>query len=372
MTGVASATRGAKNGPNNDFHPDLNLTLMCPECRINPPDLVERFSEGDVVCGNCGLVLGDRVVDTRSEWRTFSNDDQGNDDPSRVGDAGNPLMDDNQLDTMIAQTHVPGGAGGGSNIGRDLSRTQNKTAHAKKNNELSEAFSRISQLCEAYSLPRVVQDSAKQAYKLSYEDKKLKNKSKESVMAAAIFLACRHSNVARTFKEVSVLTSVPINEIGKTFNIMKNLLQELPVQNGMPVSAAKLSSPLAGAGIGGGAMGSDTPLGQTTAQDLIARFCSYLGLSSQVTRAAEYIARHMKEQGTLAGRSPTSIAAAVIYFASGIFGEPQTASRIAERAGVAEGTIKNSYKLMWKAREKLVDPKWIESGKAKMENAPKI
>ena len=49
------------------------------------PNIIEDFRSGDVVCGNCGLVLGPRIIDTRSEWRTFSNDDGGGDDPSRVG-----------------------------------------------------------------------------------------------------------------------------------------------------------------------------------------------------------------------------------------------------------------------------------------------
>lgn len=184
------------------YHANLNVKLMCPECRIMPPDIVERFSEGDMVCGNCGLVLGDRIVDTRSEWRTFSNDDQGNDDPSRVGDAGNPLLDSNQLDTMISYGQP------GSNLGRDLNRLQSKS-NDKKDTVLQSAFSKISQMCEAFLLPKMVQDAAKEAYKIVYDDRKLKGKSQESIMAAAIFIACRHSGVARTFKEIWALTSVP-------------------------------------------------------------------------------------------------------------------------------------------------------------------
>lgn len=34
-----------------------------------PPNLVEEFSSGDTVCGSCGRVLGERAIDTRSEWR---------------------------------------------------------------------------------------------------------------------------------------------------------------------------------------------------------------------------------------------------------------------------------------------------------------
>lgn len=306
----------------------------------------ERFSEGDLVCGNCGMVLGDRIVDTRSEWRTFSNDDQGNDDPSRVGDAGNPLMDDNQLDTIIA-SGAPG-----SNLGRDLGRIQNRSAHDKKDNTLQSAFSRISQMCEAYSLPKMVQDSAKQAFKLSYEDKKLKGKSMDSLMAAAIFFACRHSGVPRTFKEMWVLTKVPKKEIGRTFKIMEKLILDLGVKPGQVSEVGQLS--------------------QTSAADLMRRFCSHLGLSPQITRAAEHIAHCAKDEGTLAGRSPTSIAAAAIYFAAGLFGESLSASKISATAGVSVGTIKTSYKLLWDAREKLVNPEWIKSGKAKWEDAPGV
>ena len=55
------------------FGPDLNVRLICPECRNPNPKIVEEFSSGVLVCGGCGLVLGDRIVDTRSEWRVSYN-----------------------------------------------------------------------------------------------------------------------------------------------------------------------------------------------------------------------------------------------------------------------------------------------------------
>lgn len=140
--------------------PNLNVTLTCPECKIFPPDLVERFSEGDIVCGSCGLVLSDRVVDTRSEWRTFSNDDQNGDDPSRVGDAGNPLLDTEDLSTMISY------APDSTKAGRELSRAQSKSLVDKKDNALAAAYIKISQMCDGYQLPKIVLDGAKEVYKM--------------------------------------------------------------------------------------------------------------------------------------------------------------------------------------------------------------
>ena len=49
--------------------PDLSVRLICPNCRDPNPKIREEFREGDLVCEGCGLVLADRIVDTRSEWR---------------------------------------------------------------------------------------------------------------------------------------------------------------------------------------------------------------------------------------------------------------------------------------------------------------
>lgn len=46
---------------------DLAVRLICPDCQDPNPNIVESFASGDLVCGNCGMVLGDRIVDTRSE-----------------------------------------------------------------------------------------------------------------------------------------------------------------------------------------------------------------------------------------------------------------------------------------------------------------
>lgn len=55
--------------PPPTYGPDLAVRLICPDCQDENPNIIEEYGSGDLVCGTCGLVLGDRVVDTRSEWR---------------------------------------------------------------------------------------------------------------------------------------------------------------------------------------------------------------------------------------------------------------------------------------------------------------
>lgn len=63
---------GPKAVVKHQVGPDLSVRLMCPECEPARPEIIEEFGSGDLVCGGCGLVLGDKIVDTRSEWRVSS------------------------------------------------------------------------------------------------------------------------------------------------------------------------------------------------------------------------------------------------------------------------------------------------------------
>lgn len=115
------------------FSGDSLPKVQCP----NHPDaqLVEDYRAGDMICPECGLVVGtsfhlniralsgcvsitdlnnktisvhflsfagDRVIDVGSEWRTFTNE-KATKDPSRVGDAQNPLLNGGDLTTMISK-----------------------------------------------------------------------------------------------------------------------------------------------------------------------------------------------------------------------------------------------------------------------------
>ena len=69
--------------------------------------IIKAYPPGDVICPECGLVVGDRIIDVGSEWRTFSNEKDSKDN-SRVGAAENTLLSGSDLTTNI--TVQPGGS----------------------------------------------------------------------------------------------------------------------------------------------------------------------------------------------------------------------------------------------------------------------
>ncbi|OMJ25156.1 Transcription initiation factor IIB [Smittium culicis] len=310
----------------------INVVLVCPDCKSSVPNIVEEFASGDLVCGDCGLVLGDRIIDTRSEWRTFANDE--GDDPSRVGNAANPFLDGAQLDTIIARS-----GDGGSGLARDLNKIHGKNTAQKHEKNLIQAYKEIIGMCDAIDLPKSIGDVAKQLYKEVEDNKLLRGKSNESIIAACIFIACRQENVPRTFKEICALTRVPKRDIGRVVKELQRLLK--------------------------------TNVGGMSSEDLMSRFCSNLSLNMEIQRIAIILSTKAKNLRTLAGKSPVSIAAACIFFATHFLGTPSESKNISNTTGVSEVTIKNTYKQLYVGINDLVDKDFFKTyPKASISNLP--
>lgn len=337
--------------PPKPFGPDLSVKLICPDCQEPIPNIVEEYSSGDTVCGSCGLVLGDRVVDTRSEWRTFANDE--GDDPSRVGAAADPLMDGlEQLDTSVSFRD------GGSGLARELQRTIAKSASGKMEKNLLTAFRQISDMCEQISLPKSIGDIAKQLYKRADQEKVLRGKSVDAVVACCIFIACRQARVPRTFKEICNLTKVPKKIIGQCYKTLEAAFN---------LNASTRDPP---GGRNGGQAGDNEMSKGSSPKDLLRRYVNHLDLPVLVEKACADVVVACNEEGVAHGRSPVSIAGAAIYFVSHLYGQPKSAKEISTVAGVSDTTIKLVYRLMYQDRTKLVKKEWLDSGKAVMSRLP--
>ena len=298
---------------------DLVARIGCPDCRRADANYVEDFASGDLICKDCGCVVGDRIIDMRSEWRTFSNDDGGGGDPSRVGGPANPLLDADQLDTMISARD------GGSGYAKGLIKVQNRAAVKASERGLLAAFRTITTMCDRIDLPKVICDRAKQLYKRVDDERLMKGKATEGIIAACIYAACREERVTRTFKEISALTLVSTKDIGRCYKLLAPCLA--------------------------------SAMGIVSTEDFMARFCSHLNLNTDVQRCAILLARRANELGLLSGKSPLSVAAAGIYMVTQLFPQCRKSPKeISFVARVSEITIRNTYKDLHQHRFQLVGP----------------
>nr|XP_018259398.1 transcription initiation factor TFIIB [Kwoniella dejecticola CBS 10117]OBR81556.1 transcription initiation factor TFIIB [Kwoniella dejecticola CBS 10117] len=320
--------------------PNLNVRHLCPNCRTDPPNIIEEYSKGDLVCGDCGTILGDRIVDTRSECKliTFAGDENG-DDPSRVGDAGNPLLGSNHLDTVIS--HKDGRSGIARDLNRAVQRANNLSngINGKTNTAvLSAVFSRIGEKCDAMQLPRGVRERAQHVYKIADEQKAIKGKNEPAIIAACIIYACRDAGAHRTFQEASKALKISKKELGQVFTIIKNAVQA------------------SGARTGGTSDGSNNA--QESTEALLGRFTNYLDLGNGVFNVSKHIAAEATAKSTIDGRSPVSIAAGVLYFTCVLLSKNASAKDIAGMGGVSESTTKLICKMVATKLDEVIRPEW--------------
>lgn len=361
----------------DEWHENLNVKMICKECQEDPPNLHEDHASGDMVCASCGLVLAERSVDVSSEWRTFSNDDQGNDDPSRVGDGPNALLNGAQLNTGIAF--------GDGMRSKDLHRAQNKANVDKGNKPLLAAYKSIGALCDGWELPNSVSDSTKHLFKDALEGGVAKGKSQDALIAGCLFFACRRNNVGRTFREVMDLTKVSKKEIGRTFKQLEAFIRK---QEAEKKARGESTSMVAGGKLPVSLILNDIHeilnyyvKGTVVARegyepsradpsDLCNRFCSLLDMDQKTANVAISIAAKLVDTGGLAGRSPLSAAAASIFMAGHLMSVPKSAKDIANVVGVSDSTIRGAYKLLYQDKHILITSEIVARG-ANVDKLPK-
>lgn len=284
--------------------------IQCPDHPYAP--LIDDCRAGDQICSECGLVVGDRVVDVGSEWRTFSNE-AGNADPSRVGATENTLLNGTNLTTMIGPSPSGGNVASFDDSGAAVYK--NRQTMSSSDRTLINAFKEIGTMADRINLTRTIVDRANRLFKDVHDGKNLKGHSTDASASACLYIACRQEGVPRTFKEICAVSKIGKKEIGRCFKLILKALE--------------------------------TSVDIITTSDFMPRFCCNLGLPINVQMAASHIGRKAVELDIVPGRSPISVAAAAIYMASHASEKKLTKKEIGDIAGVADVTIRQSYELMY-------------------------
>ena len=163
-----------------------------------------------------------------------------------------------QLDTTISFRD------GGSGIARELQRAASRSTASRAERNLLQAFRDISSWCDQFSLPKTISDIAKQLYKRTDEEKILRGKPSEAIIAACIFIACRQAHVPRTFREICSLTGVSKKTLGQCYKAMEqafNLTISASVHGDRHIT---------------------TPAAARGPEDLLVRYCNHLDLPPNV------------------------------------------------------------------------------------------
>ncbi|MFH1770000.1 MAG: transcription initiation factor IIB [archaeon] len=285
-----------------------NFVKKCPECGgIN---LFLYQEKGEIICKDCGLVVEDKMVDFNQEWREFDAESAAR--KRRVGAPMSYTQFDRGLGTEVGRKADLYSLGNkGKNKYFRLRKWQQRISTAIERN-LKLALSELKRVSSYLKLPGSVEEEASRIYTLAVQKGLVRGRSMESVVAGAIYAACRRHDVPRTLDELSEASGIEKKEIGRTYRFVT---RELGIKI-LPSNPA----------------------------DYIARFSTSLKLSPETQSRSVEIIEHAQKVELTSGRGPTGIAAAALYVAALINGEKRTQREVADVAGVTEVTIRNRYK----------------------------
>ena len=293
------------------------LAEDCPECTSK--NLVHDYDSGETICGDCGLVLYEQMLDKGPEWRAFTIQEKAS--RSRVGMPTSYSIHDKGLSTSISQIDRDA-------FGRKLPQSTRlqmwrlrkwqirSRVHSSTDRNLAQAMAELERLSSKVSTSPPIREKAAVIYRKALDKGLVRGRSINAIAAAALYAACRKSGSPKALREISEASLVDKKDVARCYRL---LLKELDFH--MPIS-----DPLT----------------------YVSKIAEKNRVSGRTQGTAIGILRTARQKRFSAGKDPMGMAAASLYIACLQNGEKITQKDIADAAGVTEVTVRNRYKALKK------------------------
>jgi transcription initiation factor TFIIB len=281
----------------------------CPRCGKNT--IITDMEIAELICGRCGYVISERLVDSGPEWRSFT-DDKTN--KSRTGAGTSLTMHDYGLATVINPINR-------DSVGKPLPYSMKKTlkrlrvwdsrsqVHDSAERNMRRAFMDLGKMKDKLALSDAVIEKTAYIYRKALDKKLVRGRSITAVIAASLYAACRDTETPRTLNDITAAINVKRKELALSYRM---LVKELGLK--MPV---------------------------VDSVQCVARIASKVGLSEKTKRYAVKILKKAKQNEISAGKDPMGMAASALYISNTRMGMKCSQKIIAKAAGVTEVTIRN-------------------------------
>jgi len=286
----------------------------CPYCKSKR--LFYSYERGEVTCVECGSVIVSRKIDKGPDWRAFTAEEKER--RSRTGPPVNPTL------ITPSATSATIDWSGKDAFGKQLTSKQKyDMLRLRKWHKVSisssiernyiQAIEELERLTSLMGLPNNVKEEALFIYKAAINKGLVKGRSINSVIAAALYAACRILKIPISLDEFAkYATMTDRKEIARCYRF---LIRDVNIKVG-------IADPIY----------------------FIDRLINVLDIKPTVYPKAKELIEKAKEKGITAGKDPAGLAAAAVYIAAILQGEKITQKDVAKAANVTEVTVRNRFK----------------------------
>jgi transcription initiation factor TFIIB len=305
-------------------YPELKNSDLCNLC--SSPLMI--MDNGFPTCINtdCGLIYKD-TLDYSPEWRFYGADDKNANDPTRCGNAINPLLVESSFGCKVLCNTKS------SYEMKKIRKWTEWQSMPHKEKSLYDEFQFITTMAQNAGIPRIFIDYAMTIHKDISEQKMFRGINRDGIKAASIYISCRLNGCPRTAHEIAEVFKLDKTSATTGCSMAVNILHNIE-RNVEPSQ--------------------QTDLRITMPSSFIERYCSKLNFNQELTMLSKFIANKIEKNNIITDNIPHAIAAGIVYFIAQSCKQNVTKQDIKVVSGVSEVTINKCFKKLEALRDTLL------------------
>lgn len=297
---------------------------MCNLCNSN----LMIMENGFPTCVNteCGVIYKD-TLDYSPEWRFYGADDKNTNDPTRCGNAINPLLVESSFGCKVLCNTKS------SYEMKKIRKWTEWQSMPHREKALYDEFQFITVMAQNSGMPKIFIDNAMIIHKDISEQKMFRGINRDGIKAASIYISCRLNGCPRTAHEIAEIFHLDKTSATTGCSMAVNILHN--IERNIEPSL-------------------QTDLCFTLPSSFIERYCSRLNFNQELTMLSKFVANKIEKNNIITDNIPHAIAAGIVYFVAQNCHLNVTKQEIKTVCGVSEVTINKCFKKLEALRETLL------------------
>ena len=297
-----------------NYSRDYDVKCQLDACKTYP--VITDTERGEMLCGGCGLVLVQNIADMSHESQGYTTEEFMS--QARTGPATSLTMHDKGLSTVIGNNTDSSGHALSSKTKMTFGRLRqwDKRSKSRTTSALSKAFTVLNAMKTKLGIPDNVVEEAAYIYRKAANAKLTRGRTMTSLVAAALYAACRETNTPRTLDDIAEAGNIERRILSRD---LRTLIQKFNLK-----------------------------LDQYNTASFIVKISNNLNLKEKTKRDALSILKRSEDAKITSGKHPVALAAASLYLACIINGEKLSQKKFASAAGVSDVTIRTRAGLIKK------------------------
>jgi transcription initiation factor TFIIB len=276
----------------------------------------------------CGVIYKD-TLDYSPEWRFFGAEDKNTNDPTRCGNAINPLLVESSFGCKVLCNTKS------SYEMKKIRKWTEWQSMPHKEKALYDEFQFITTMAQNSGMPKIFIDNAMIIHKDISEQKMFRGINRDGIKAASIYISCRLNGCPRTAHEIAEIFKLDKTSATTGCSMAVNILHNIE-RNVEPLNK--------------------TDLCVTLPSSFIERYCSRLNFNQELTMLSKFIANKIEKNNIITDNIPHAIAAGIVYFVAYNCQMNITKQEIKTVCGVSEVTVNKCFKKLELLRDSLIPP----------------